>query len=144
MANLNDITGTVIGLAFRVYNELGSGFLESVYHKALSFELGEAGVLHCNSKAVKVFYKGIEVGKFFPDIRVGEDLVIELKAIEYLNVIHEVQLVNYLQATGIANGLLINFGPKRVQVKRKYRDRSLPGNMQWREADATYSVSRLL
>ncbi len=144
MANLNDITGTVIGLAFRVYNELGSGFLESVYHKALSFELGESEVLHCNSKAVKVFYRGIEVGKFFPDIRIGEDLIIELKAIEQLNVIHEVQLVNYLQATGIANGLLINFGPKRVQVKRKYHDRSRPGNMQLRDATATYTVSPLL
>jgi GxxExxY protein len=117
----DELTEKVIGAAYRVFNVLGYGFLESVYEKALVLELTESG-LRCESqKSLRVIYRGTIVGDFYADLVVEEMLVVELKSVQKLSKIHEVQLVNYLTATGLELGLLINFGEGGVEVKRKVR-----------------------
>jgi len=117
---LNGLTERVIGCAYAVHNELGSGFLERVYENSLAIELEEQGVSARQQVGIPVYYKGRPVGEYFADIEVQESLLVELKAVQTLTKEHEVQLVNYLAATGKDVGLLINFGDS-VQVKRKYR-----------------------
>ena len=116
-----DLTDKIIGACYKVYNALGSGFLESVYENSLIIELKKIGLIIENQKSIQVFYDGQEVGYFIADIIVENKIILELKAIKELAKIHEVQLVNYLTATGKDIGLLINFGSKKVQVKRKVR-----------------------
>ncbi|MBM82928.1 MAG: GxxExxY protein [Planctomycetaceae bacterium] len=117
----DELTKRVIGAAFQVHNTLGSGFLEAVYERALSIELNKLGIPHERQAPLKVTYDGHIVGEFAADILIEGELVVELKAVAKLATVHEVQLVNYLAATGINIGLLINFGPDKVDVKRKYR-----------------------
>ncbi len=114
-----DLTEKVIGCAFRVHNVLGSGFLESVYERALSIELGKLNICVEEQKSLNVFYDGQVVGTFVADLVIDDKIIVELKAVRSLAVAHEVQLVNYLAATNIAIGLLINFGESKVEVKRK-------------------------
>jgi GxxExxY protein len=116
-----DITHKIIGAAYKVFNTLGFGFLESIYHKALLIELHKAGLKVESEKALKVYYNDIVIGDFSIDIFVEDAVVIELKSVENLSKAHEVQLVNYLNGLEKEIGLLINFGPSGVDVKRKYR-----------------------
>ena len=116
-----DLTGKIIGTAFTVHNELGYGFLEKVYQNALCIELNAIGLKAEKEKPVIVKYKGHVVGDYIADIVVEDMVILELKAFRQLIEIHEVQLVNYLIATGIEIGLLINFGPS-VEVRRKILD----------------------
>ncbi len=119
---MNDrLSEQVIGAAFQVYNRLGFGFLESVYEKALAIELTKAGITHEVHAPISVTYDDILVGDFVADILVEDELILELKSVARLAIVHEVQLVNYLTATGIEIGLLINFGPTKVDVRRKFR-----------------------
>ena len=113
----------VIGCAMQVHRELGAGFLESVYHRALELELAESGIDFISEQKLDVFYRSKIVGHFIADLIIEGHLIVELKAIESLTTIHEVQLVNYLTATRKDTGLLINFGNKSLQVKRKYQRR---------------------
>jgi len=117
---VNELTEKVIGCAYRVHNELGAGFLEKVYENALRIEVAEAGLAVKQQRPIPVLYHGEAVGDFFADLMVEDRLIVELKAVQKLAKEHEVQLVNYLAATGIDDGLLINFGSS-VEVKRKYR-----------------------
>ena len=116
-----DLAGKVIGLAMKIHSTLGSGFLESVYHKALAHELEKAGMRFESEKPLNVFYEGALVGEFAADFLVENELIIELKAVQNLLPAHEVQTVNYLVATGIDIGLLINFGGERLEFKKKFR-----------------------
>lgn len=118
----DDLTRTIIGCAYDVHNALGSGFLESVYERALALELRSKGLEVQVQAPLEVVYRGESVGSFFADMIVERRVIVELKAIDDLATIHEVQLVNYLKATGIDIGLLINFGPSSVTIRRKYRD----------------------
>jgi GxxExxY protein len=116
----DDLTASIISCCFDVHNKLGAGFLEVVYRNALMLELARRG-LHAVSEApISVNYDGQPIGQFFADILVDDRVVCELKACERLTPQHEAQLVNYLTATGLDIGLLINFG-RSVMVKRKYR-----------------------
>lgn len=115
------LTATVIGCAYKVHNTLGQGFLEKVYENALRIELTKQHVRVKQQEPVRVFYEGQMVGQYFADLLVEGRVVVELKAVQSLAKEHEVQVVNYLTATDIDVGLLINFGPS-VQVKRKYRE----------------------
>jgi GxxExxY protein len=117
-----ELTRTIIGCAYRVYNTLGSGFLESVYERSLLIELREVGLVAEPQVGLDVFYREISVGRFFADIIVENTVIIELKAIEEIANAHEVQLVNYLVATGKPVGLLINFSSQGVVVRRKVRE----------------------
>jgi len=114
-----DLTEQIILCAYEVHNILGAGFLEKVYENALVEELTRRGLLAEPQKGIVVRYKGTVVGEYVADIIVENVIVIELKALERLHDIHEIQLKNYLKATGIEIGLLLNFG-KSVEVKRKF------------------------
>ena len=114
----SDITSLVLKAFFDVYNELGYGFLEKVYENALVIELENLGLEVEQQIPIKVLYGKAIVGDYIADIVVNNLVILELKAIEKLNSIHEVQLVNYLKATDFEVGLLLNFG-KEPQYKRK-------------------------
>jgi len=114
-----ELTGKVIELFYKVYNILGYGFLEKIYHNAMIIELQKAGLKVETKKQIKVYYNGQVVGEFEADLIVEEKVIIELKAKETSNQAHEAQLINYLRATEIEIGLLLNFG-KEPQFKRKF------------------------
>ena len=120
-----DLAGRVIGFAMKVHRALGPCFLENVYKNALCVELKNAGTQHVREEPIKVRYEGVEVGSFFADVFVESTIIVELNAIEKLAAAHEVQVVNYLTATGIDDGLLLNFGARSLDYKRKKR--VLPG-----------------
>jgi len=115
------LTETIIGCAMKVHSALGPGFLESVYQKALAHELQKAGLKIECEKPITVHYDGVVVGDFFADLLVDDKVMLELKANQTLAPANEVQLVNYLTATGIEIGLLLNFGAERLEFKRKAR-----------------------
>ncbi|MCB0170891.1 MAG: GxxExxY protein [Anaerolineae bacterium] len=115
------ITKKIIGCAYNVHNTLGVGFLEKIYENALKIELEKAGLAVQQQAAIKVYYDAQVVGEYYADLWVEHQVIIELKAVQHLSPIHEVQLVNYLTATGVETGLLLNFG-RSVQVKRKFRE----------------------
>ncbi|MBL8864029.1 MAG: GxxExxY protein [Gemmataceae bacterium] len=113
-----EMTEKVIGVFYDVYNELGFGFLESVYQESLAIALEEAGFVVGRLVRLPVWFRGRKVGDFVADIIVNGLVVLELKAVDALAGVHESQLLNYLKATEIEVGLLLNFGPK-PQVKRR-------------------------
>ena len=115
------ITEKIIGCAYKVYNTMGFGFLESVYEKCLLIELKKAGLQASPQYPITVYYDDVIVGEFIADIVVEDNIIIELKSVRQIAKAHEVQLVNYLTATGKDVGLLINFGERKVEVKRKVR-----------------------
>lgn len=119
---IEELIRTIIHCAYNVRIYLSSGFLESVYKKALIIELEEKGIHAEVEKSIDVYYKGRIVGEFKADIIVEDKIIIELKSVQQLTPIHETQLVNYLTATHIDHGLLINFGSERIQIKRKFRE----------------------
>ncbi|MGB0992038.1 MAG: GxxExxY protein [Akkermansiaceae bacterium] len=116
-----DLAGQVIGCAMRVHRQLGCGFCESVYRNALLHELALEGVKAEAERKIEVRYKNAIVGSFAADLCIGEELIIELKAVHNLITAHEVQLVNYLTATGINHGLLLNFGGPSLEYKKKFK-----------------------
>ena len=118
---LEELTHKIIGAAYKVFNQLGFGFLESVYQKAIVIELGKSDLNVEAEKPLKVYYCDKIVGDFYVDLYINKAVVVELKSVQSLNKEHEVQLVNYLNALEKEIGLLINFGPSGVEVKRKYR-----------------------
>ena len=117
----HDITRKIIGAAYKVYNQLGFGFLESVYKKAMIIELGKDKLKIETEKPIKVYYDNQPVGDFYADLFVEDSIIVELKPVQSIAKEHEVQLVNYLNGLKKEIGLLINFGPSGVEVKRKYR-----------------------
>jgi GxxExxY protein len=116
-----EITHKIIGAACNVYNQLGFGFLESVYHKAMIIELAKNELKVESEKPLQVFYDGQGVGDFNVDLFIENAVIVELKSVQNLAKDHGVQLVNYLNGLRKDIGLLINFGVSRVEVKRKYR-----------------------
>ena len=113
-----DITERIIGCFYKVYNDLGFGFLEKVYANALYHELITMGLDVVKQQPIKVHYQDILVGEYFADLVVEDKVIVELKAAEALCEEHELQLINYLKATEKEVGLLLNFG-KKPQLKRK-------------------------
>jgi GxxExxY protein len=116
-----DLCGQVIGAAMKAHSSLGPGFLESVHQNALIWESQKAGLNAEVGLPITVRYDGQIVGAFTADLLVNDSLLVELKATQSLAKAHEVQLVNYLVATGIDAGLLLNFGAERLEYKRKFR-----------------------
>jgi GxxExxY protein len=122
------LTEKIIGCAFKVHNALGPGFLEKVYENGLRIELERLGFTVKQQEPINVNYEGQVVGEYYADLWVDECVVIEVKAALTIVKQYEVQLVNYLAATGIDCGLLLNFGPS-VQVKRKFREYKPKGSI---------------
>lgn len=112
-----EITKKIIGVFYDVYNELGHGFLESVYEQAMVIALAQAGLSVSVQVPIAVFFRGSQVGDFRADILVNNAVLVELKAARALDPSHEAQLLNYLRGTSIEVGLLFNFGPK-AEFKR--------------------------
>ena len=113
-----ELTEKIIKAAQNVHNKLGYGFLEKVYHNAMVLELRKTGLEAASEKAITVCYDGQVIGEYFADIVVADKVILEIKAVQTVNSAHEAQLVNYLKATNIDVGLLLNFG-KSLEVKRK-------------------------
>jgi GxxExxY protein len=107
-----EISSQVIAAFYALYNKLGFGFLEKVYENALLLELQKRGVEVLRQIPIQVHYEGIAVGEYFADLLVEGKVVVELKAVEQIAKAHENQLVNYLKATDLEVGLILNFGPE--------------------------------
>lgn len=120
-----EITRSVIGCAFEVINELGAGFLESVYEKALLLALRQKGLSAESQRPIKVMFRGECVGDFYADILVEEKVIVELKAVKAIAPEHQAQIINYLNATGLEVGLLINFGNAKLEYRRFTRTKGL-------------------
>ena len=119
--SVEELCYKVIGAAMVVHRHFGSGYLEEVYKNALLIELKDLGIEAEKEVAIPVDYKGTRVGDYRADVIVDKRLILELKAVSALNASHEAQLVNYLNATKIDDGLLINFGAASLERKHKYR-----------------------
>ena len=117
-----DLTEEIIGCAYSVYNKMGFGFLESVYEKCMLIELYKAGLKAESQKHLTVCYENEIVGEFIADIIVNDTVILELKSVRQIIKVHEIQLVNYLVATGKPVGLILNFCENKMEVKRKIKD----------------------
>jgi GxxExxY protein len=113
-----EMTGEILKAFYKVYNELGFGFLEKLYHNAMLIELKKSGMQVETQKHIKVYYNYFEIGDYYADIIVNDSVILELKAAVMLVQEHESQLINYLKATRIEVGLLLNFG-KQPEFRRK-------------------------
>lgn len=118
------ITEQILGCAFEVINELGSGFLETVYEKALTIALKDKGFSVMNQYPINVYFRNKVVGEFYADLFVDNKVIVELKAVKSILPEHKAQVINYLKGTGIEVGLLINFGNQKLEYNRLY----LPGS----------------
>ena len=114
-----ELTGQIIKVFYKVYNTLGYGFIEQIYHNAMIIELAAAGLKVETEKPIAVYYEGKIVGTFEADLVVEDKVILEFKAKEAIHEAHEAQLTNYLRATNIEIGLLLNFG-RKPEFKRKY------------------------
>lgn len=118
---INQITEKIIGCAYKIANELGSGFLEKVYENSLVHELNKLGIVVEQQKEIDVFYDQVRVGNYEADILVENLVLVELKAVRALDDVHRAQCLNYLKATGLKICLLINFANPKVEIKRIVR-----------------------
>ena len=116
--NTDDITEKIIGCAIKVSNTLGVGFVEKVYENALAFEMRRAGLAVEQQKPVRVLYEGVVVGDFAADMIVNGLVIVELKVAKVMDKMFEAQMLNYLKATRLKVGLILNFGTPRLGVKR--------------------------
>jgi GxxExxY protein len=130
--DINDVTYAINGAVFEVSRILGPGFLEKVYQNALLIELKKRGLKVQNEVPINVFYKEEVVGQYIADILVEERVIVELKTVEKLDKVHEAQLLNYLKATGIRVGLLVNFKSRKAEIKRMVQN--LPAPSRWDES----------
>lgn len=120
--DINDITYAINGAIFEVNKVLGPGFLEKVYENALLVELKERGLKAESQVPINVSYKENVVGEFFADIVVEDKVILELKTVESLSKMHEAQILNYLKATGMQVGILVNFNNQKAEIKRMVHD----------------------
>jgi GxxExxY protein len=114
----DELSEKILGACFAVIKELGSGFLESVYEKALLIALREKGLNAASQVPVSVFFRKHAVGEFFADILVEGKIIVELKVVKTLGPEHLAQVINYLKATGLETGLLVNFGNQKLEYRR--------------------------
>lgn len=114
----SDITDKLIKIFYKVYSKLGFGFLERVYENAMFIELQKTGLIIKRQSPIKVYYDDSQVGLYFADLLIDDKVIVELKASEGLCEEHETQLINYLKATEIEVGILLNFG-KKPEIRRK-------------------------
>ena len=117
------LTENIIKIFYNVYNILGYGFLEKIYENAMMIEFRKASIPAESQSPIKVIYEGEIVGEHFADIKVDDKVIVELKASKSLTPDHHAQLLNYLKATDIEVGLILNFGPK-PEISRKVFDNS--------------------
>ena len=114
-----DLSYKIRGACFTVYNNLGGGHKESIYQKALAIELENFGINFEKEKSLTVDYKNVNIGVYRPDFVINNEIIIELKAVDFMIKDYEIQLLNYLKSTKLSLGFLINFGPKKVEIRRR-------------------------
>jgi GxxExxY protein len=115
---IDALTEIIIGCAYRVSNTLGCGFLEKVYENALAHELRKAELQVEQQKPLVVRYDNVVVGDYYPDLVVDGRIIVEVKCARALEPVHAAQCLNYLRATGITAGLVLNFGTPKLQIRR--------------------------
>jgi GxxExxY protein len=125
-AATDELSGRVIGAAMRVHAALGPGFTEAVHQNALAIEMALDGIPFEREEKLEVRYRGEVVGAYRVDLLVDRRLILELKAVQAILPEHEVQVVNYLTATGLERALLLNFGARSLQIKKKFRSPRQP------------------
>ena len=125
-----DVTELIIKGFYRVYNELGYGFLEKVYENAMDIALRQLGLAVAQQSKIDVYFDGQVVGEYAADLVVNDAVIVELKAARALSAEHEAQLLNYLKATRYEVGLLLNFGVK-AEIKRKAFNNDRKGSLSW-------------
>ncbi len=117
---INELTHVIIGCAMKVHSLLGNGFQEVIYQRALVIEMTFQGLSFAREKEMSIFYRNKQIGTRRVDFFVGHRVMVELKAVEKIQDVHKAQAINYLEAYGIADGLLMNFGGRRLEFKRLY------------------------
>ncbi len=117
---INQLTHKIIGCAMQVHSTLGNGFQEVIYQRCLAIELSHQGIIYEREKEMPIYYRDEQVGTRRVDFLVENKVMVEIKAIEKLEDVHKAQAINYCEAYGIADGLLINFGGKSLEFKRVY------------------------
>ena len=122
--DINEITYAINGAVFEVNKILGPGFLEKVYENALLVELKNRGFKAEGQVPINVTYKSFSVGEYIADLLIEDRIIVELKTVDNLDKIHEAQLLNYLKATGITVGILVNFKNPKAEIKRMVLDLS--------------------
>jgi GxxExxY protein len=127
------VTEAIIGAFYRVYNEMGYGFLEKVYENAMTIALQEAGLTVVQQAPIQVHFAGRIVGRYDADLLVNDIVIVELKVANAIAPEHEAQLLNYLKATRYEVGLLLNFSPTKAEVKRKAFRNDRKGLLSWTE-----------
>lgn len=120
MKDINDLTHEIIGCAMRVHSELGNGFQELIYQRALRIEFNNSDISHEREKEIPIEYKGQVIGTRRVDFFVDNRVMVEIKAVETLLTVHKTQAINYLEAYKIADGLLLNFGNSKLEFNRVY------------------------
>lgn len=120
MDKINNITHNIIGCAMTVHNTMGSGFQEVIYQRALAIEFKYQGLEYVREQEMNIFYRALHIGTRRVDFFVEGKVMVEIKAVIQLEDLHKTQAINYLEAYGLANGLLINFGGKSLEFKRVY------------------------
>jgi GxxExxY protein len=125
-AATDELSGRVIGAAMRVHAALGPGFTEAVYQNALAIEMALDGIPFEREETLEVRYRGEGIGAYRVDLLVDRRLILELKAVRTILPEHEGQVVNYLTATGLEQALLLNFGTRSLQIKKKFRSPRQP------------------
>ena len=126
----SDLTDIILNAFYKVHRKLGYGFNEKVYENSLAIELRKAGLQVAQQAEIEVFYEGESVGTYFADVIVNDIVMLELKATKQLAEEHEAQLLNYLKATRVEVGLLLNFGPT-ADMKRRVYDNDHKGSLDW-------------
>jgi len=114
-----DLSYKIRGACFNVYNNLGGGHKESIYQKALALELEKLGISFEREKSLTINYDNVKVGIYRPDFVVNNNIIIEVKAVDFMSKDYEIQLFNYLKSTKFPLGFLINFGPRKVEIRRR-------------------------
>ena len=123
----SDVTETILNRFYHVYNTLGFGFLEKVYENSLAMSLRKSGLVVDQQLQIPVLFEGESVGEYFADLRVQHCVLVEVKAAKMIDLAHESQLLNYLRATSIEVGLLLNFGPKPEFRRKAFANDSKAG-----------------
>lgn len=115
---LNKLSEQIIGIAFKIHNYLGPGFIEKIYEKAFVYELNKAGIGFVNQAVIKVNYEGLELGRQRVDFIIRDSIIVDLKCVSEILELHKAQILSYLKTSNKRLGLILNFGKKRVEIKR--------------------------
>ena len=119
-----DLAYKVVGCFYAVYNELGPGFKESVYHRALAIEFDLQGLYHEEEKKIPIKYKGRYAGNYTPDFLVDEKVIVEIKAVDIMTKIYETQIYHYLKGSDYKLGYIVNFGSSEIDIRRRVYDKA--------------------